>query len=575
MKQENNSLETMRHSTSHLLAAAVLELHPDTKFGIGPAIENGFYYDFDFKNPLTDADLGKIEQKMRELKNQKSKIKNQKLGIADAMGLFKDQPYKLELIDDLEKDGETEVSVYMLGDFVDLCRGPHVENTSEIGEFKLISLAGAYWRGSEKNKMLTRIYGVAFATQTDLDKYLAMLEEAKKRDHKKLGPQLGIFFLSETAPGMPYWLPKGTVIINELLKFWRTEHKNRGYLETITPLLNKKQLYEKSGHWDHYKDYMFVCDMGEDGAYCLKPMNCPNAMMIYQQTNHSYRELPLRYSDCDALHRHEKSGELNGLLRVQKFAQDDAHIFVTEDQIASEYQNILEIAKLFYGVFNIKFRIRLGTRPTDFMGDVETWNRAERDLEEILKKEKIDYYVGSGEGAFYGPKLDIMMKDCMGREWQTGTIQLDFQLPRKFDLKYVDSDGSEKTPVVIHRVIYGSLERFIGILIEHYAGEFPVWIAPVQVKILPVNDDMIPYAENIKKELEDEEIRVEIDEKAESLGKKIRNAELEKVPYMIIVGEKEKESGKISIRSKKDGDLGSLDLKEFIERIKKEIKDKK
>lgn len=575
MKSDDLSLETMRHSASHLMAAAILELHPDVKFAIGPAIENGFYYDFDFKNPLTDMDLGKIEQKMREIKNRKLEIKRAEIGFGEAREMFADQPYKIELINDLEKDGEKKVSIYKLGDFVDLCRGPHMENASEIGEFKLMSLAGAYWRGSEKNKMLTRIYGVAFATKEELENHLKMLEEAKKRDHRKLGPQLGIFFLDETAPGMPYWLPKGTVIVNELLKFWRIEHKKRGYFETITPLLNKKQLYEKSGHWDHYKDYMFICDMGEDGAYCLKPMNCPNAMTIYQQTKHSYRELPLRYSDCDALHRHEKSGELNGLLRVQKFAQDDAHIFVTEAQIADEYQRILEIAKLFYGIFNIKFKIRLGTRPEDFMGDPATWDRAEKDLEAIMKKEDIDYYIGPGEGAFYGPKLDIMMDDCMGREWQTGTIQLDFQLPRKFDLKYVDSDGSEKTPVLIHRVIYGSLERFIGILIEHYAGEFPVWISPVQVKILPVNDAMIPYAENVKREMEDQEIRVEIDGKAESLGKKIRNAEMEKIPYMIIMGEKEKESGKISVRSKKDGDLGALDIKEFMDRIVKEIREKK
>jgi threonyl-tRNA synthetase len=480
----------------------------------------------------------------------------------------------MEWLESIKDRGEV-ITIYKTGDeFVDLCAGPHVRYTSKIKAFKLLSIAGAYWHGDEKNKMLTRIYGTAFENKEELEKYLTNIEEAKKRDHRKLGPQLGLFFLDETAPGMPYWLPKGTIMINELLKFWRQEHQKRGYQETITPLLNKKKLYETSGHWDHYKDNMFICDMGDDGIYCLKPMNCPNAMTIFGQTKHSYRELPLRLSDCDALHRHEKSGELNGLLRVQKFEQDDAHIFVAESQIKSEYENILDIAKLFYSIFGIDFRIRLGTRPNDFMGDTETWDKAEKDLEEIMKDKDIKYFIGEGEGAFYGPKLDIMMKDTMGREWQTGTIQLDFQLPRRFNLKYTDSDGQEKTPVVIHRVIYGSLERFIGILIEQFAGSFPVWISPVQVKIIPITDGQQEYAQKIEQTLKEKGIRVELDDKSETMQNKIRNAAGEKIPYMIIVGGREAENNTISVRQRDGQDLGVMTLDKFLESIETQISKK-
>jgi threonyl-tRNA synthetase len=580
-KDKIDEIGFMRHSLAHLLAAAVLELYPDAKPTIGPAVDNGFYYDFDLPAEALAEEgfLQKIEKRMREILKTWTKFEEKEVGAEKAKEFFNDNPYKIELINELEEAGG-RITLYTSGKFTDLCVGGHVSDVKKISfdSWKLERVAGAYWRGDEKNKMLTRIYGLAFGSKKELEEYIKNQEEAQKRDHKKLGPQLGIFFLSDTAPGMPYWLPKGTIIINELLKFWREEHNKRNYLETITPLLNKKQLYETSGHWEHYKDNMFICDMGDNNVYCLKPMNCPNAMTIFQQTKHSYRDLPLRLSDCDALHRHEKSGELSGLLRVQKFAQDDAHIFVTEDQIASEYQNILEIAKLFYGIFNIKFKIRLGTRPTDFMGDVETWNRAEKDLETILKKESIDYYIGEGEGAFYGPKLDIMMNDVMGREWQTGTIQLDFQLPRKFDLKYTDKDGSEKTPVVIHRVIYGSLERFVGILIEHYAGNFPLWLSPVQVKVIPVRNTHNAYAQEVFDFLKENNIRAEVDLADENLGKKVRQAKNEKIPYWIVLGDKEVASKEVTIEARADGEgekLGSMPLQKFLEKIQKEIREKK
>ena len=572
-----SELQTIRHSTEHVLTQAMQRLFPN-KFlmAMGPATDDGFYFDFetlgDFK--VSENDFSTIEAEMVKIIKENLPIIRQEISLDDAKKLFADNPYKMEWLNSIENRGEV-ITIYKTGDeFTDLCAGPHLRYTKAIKAFKLLSIAGAYWHGDEKNKMLTRIYGTAFDSKEELQKYLDNLEEAKKRDHRKLGPQLGLFFIDETAPGMPYWLPKGTIIINELLKFWREEHQKRGYQETITPQLNKKQLYETSGHWDHYRENMFICDMKDDGIYCLKPMNCPNAMTIFKQGIHSYRELPLRLSDCDALHRHEKSGELNGLLRVQKFSQDDAHIFVTEDQIGEEYKKILEIAKLFYSIFGIQFKIRLGTRPDDFMGDIETWNRAEKELEQILIDNKFDYFIGEGEGAFYGPKLDILMDDCLGRQWQTGTIQLDFQLPRKFDLKYTDKDGQEKTPVVIHRVIYGSLERFMGILIEQFAGAFPFWISPTQVKIIPITDGQQEYAQKIEKELKENGIRVEIDDKSETMQNKIRNAATEKVPYMIIIGGREAENNTISVRQRDGQDLGSMPLSQFIDSLKDQISKK-
>lgn len=578
MSSKNSDLlHSIRHSAEHILTQAVQRLYPN-KFimAMGPATDDGFYFDFepvgDFK--ISDTDFPVIEAEMAKIVKENLPIVRQEITLEEAKKMFKDNPYKMEWLDSIQNRREV-ITIYKTGEeFVDLCAGPHVNSTNQVKAIKLLSIAGAYWHGDEKNKMLTRVYGTAFESQSELEQYLKNIEEAKKRDHRKLGPQLGLFFLDETAPGMPYWLPKGTIMINELLKFWRSEHQKRGYQETITPQLNKKQLYETSGHWDHYRENMFICDMGENEVYCLKPMNCPNAMTIFKQNIHSYRELPLRLSDCDALHRHEKSGELNGLLRVQKFAQDDAHIFVTEEQIGEEYKRILEIAKLFYSIFGIEFKIRLGTRPDDFMGDKKTWDLAEKELEAILKENKFDYFIGEGEGAFYGPKLDILMDDCLGRQWQTGTIQLDFQLPRKFNLKYTDSNGQEKTPVVIHRVIYGSLERFMGILIEQFAGSFPVWISPVQVKVIPITDKQLEYAQKIEKELQQKDIRVEIDDKAETMQNKIRNAAVEKIPYMIIVGGREAENNTISVRQRDGQDIGVLQLDEFLEKITDQISKK-
>jgi len=577
-KHQNDQLFKIRHSAEHILTQAMQTVFGKDSFymAMGPATDDGFYFDFesraDFK--LTEEDFPKIEAEMQKIIKQDLPITRKEISLEEAKKLFADNPYKMEWLEEI-KDRNEVISVYWTSDeFVDLCAGPHVSSTKEVVAIKLLSIAGAYWHGDEKNKMLTRVYGTAFSSQEQLDKHLANLEEAKKRDHRKLGPQLGLFFIDESAPGMPYWLPKGTVLINELLSFWRQEHQARGYFETITPLLNKKQLYETSGHWDHYKQHMFICNQDENNVYCLKPMNCPNAMTIYRQTKHSYREFPLRLSDCDALHRNEKSGELSGLLRVQKFSQDDAHIFVTEDQIKDEYQNILDIAKLFYSIFGITFKIRLGTRPDDYMGDIETWDKAEKDLKEILEKSGIEYFIGEGEGAFYGPKLDIMMKDFMGRDWQTGTIQLDFQLPRRFDLKYTANDGSEKTPVVIHRVIYGSLERFVGILIEHFAGAFPVWLSPVQAKIIPITDKQHDYAQKLMQDLKKEGIRVEVDDRSEKMQAKIRDAQLEKVPYMLIIGNREVESETLSVRQRDEQDLGALPVDQFIKQIKEQINTK-
>jgi threonyl-tRNA synthetase len=568
-----NQLSPLRHSAEHVLTLAMLRLYPN-KFlpAMGPSTDDGFYFDFETLNDfkINEDDFPKIEAEMTKIVKENLPIVRKEISLDEAKKIFKNNPYKMEWLDSIKNRNEV-ISTYTIGEFVDLCAGPHVRYTSKAKAFKLLSVAGAYWHGDEKNKMLTRVYGTAFESKADLENYLYVLEEAKKRDHRKIGPQLGLFFIDETAPGMPYWLPKGTIVINELLNFWRHEHQKRGYQETITPQLNKKQLYITSGHWDHYRENMFICDMGENEVYCLKPMNCPNAMTIFKQSLHSYRELPLRLSDCDALHRHEKSGELNGLLRVQKFSQDDAHIFVTEDQISEEYKKIIEIAELFYSIFGIKFKIRLGTRPDDFMGDIKTWNRAEKDLEKILIDNKIDYFIGKGEGAFYGPKLDILMDDCLGRQWQTGTIQLDFQLPRRFELKYTDKDGQEKTPVVIHRVIYGSLERFVAILIEQFVGAFPTWLSPVQVKVIPITDKQLKYAQKIEQNLKQENIRVEIDDKAETMQNKIRNATGEKIPYMIIIGGREEENNTISVRQRDGQDLGNMSFNEFLSQIKDQI----
>lgn len=573
MKKEH--LDNLRHSTAHLLAAAVMQLWPDTKRTIGPSIENGFYFDFDFGDvKISEDDFPKIEAKMREILPTWKMFERHELSAEDAKKEYPDNPYKHELIEEFTKDGE-KVTFYKSGDYWDLCKGGHSPHpSSDLKHFKLLSLAGAYWRGSEKNKMLTRIYGTVFPSKTELENYLNQIEEAKKRDHKKIGPQLELLMFHETSPGMPYWLPKGVTVYNELINFWRIEHQKRGYQEIMSPLLNKKELYQTSGHYEHYWDDMYHLETPDKEEYGLKAMNCPNAMIVFGARTRSYKDLPYRLSDTDTLHRNERSGTLNGLFRVREFRQDDAHIFVSEDQIKSEYQNIFEIVERFYSIFNIQYSFRLGTRPESYMGQVETWNKAETALKEILDQSGKEYFVLDGDGAFYGPKIDILMKDAIGRSWQMGTIQLDFQQPQRFDLKYTDSDGTEKMPIAIHRVIYGSMERFIGILIEHYAGAFPLWLAPVQVAILPIADRHTEYAQKVNEQLIQAGIRSELDTRQETLQSKIRSSTLQKVPFMGIIGDKEIEAGSISVRSRDGSDLGSMDISVFLQKVTNQI-DKK
>jgi threonyl-tRNA synthetase len=557
-----------------LLAAAVMELFPSVRLTIGPAIEDGFYYDFDNLKVSVD-DLPKVEEKMRELVKGWKRFERIEVSSNEAMEQFSNNKYKQELIKEFSDQGEV-LTFYKSGEFVDLCRGGHVENPAEeLKYFKLLSVAGAYWRGDEKNKMLTRIYGTAWPSQEELDNYLEMQEEAKKRDHKKLGPLLDLFMFHETAPGMPYWLPKGVILFNELVNFWREEHSKRGYQEIVSPILNKKELFVTSGHYDHYWEEMFVAGTEEEGEYGVKAMNCPNAHVVFGHKTRSYKDLPLRFSDTDTLHRNERSGTLNGLLRVRSFRQDDAHIYVSEDMVESEYKNVFEIVERFYSVFGLEYSFRLGTRDSEnFMGDVETWEKAEATLEKILGKSGIDYFIEEGDGAFYGPKVDILMKDALGRSWQMGTVQLDFQQPRRFNLQYVDTNGKFKTPIAIHRVIYGSLERFIGIIIEHFGGAFPTWLSPVQVKVLPIADAQVEYARNIARKMRDFGVRVEIDERSERLQAKIRDAQMEKVPYMLVIGKREAVEGKVAVRTRNEEDLGAMELERFMESIKKEIEDK-
>lgn len=573
---DKDKLNNLRHSCAHLLACAVLELWPETRLTIGPSIENGFYYDFDFgKVTISEEDLPKIEEKMRQTLPSWDNFSHREVLEKEAKEIYKDNSYKSELIDEIVQK-EEKITLYEVGNFEDLCKGGHTENPKkDIGAFKLLSLAGAYWRGSEKNKMLTRIYGTCFPSQKELDDYLNMLEEAKKRDHKKLGPKLELFFFADTAPGMAYWLPKGVTIYNQLLEFWRQEHTKRGYLEVFSPILNKKELYITSGHFDHYWQDMFIADMGEGEVYGVKAMNCPNAMTIFGFKTRSYKDLPLRLADTDPLHRFEKSGVLNGLFRVRSFRQDDAHIFVSEDQIEVEYQRLFEIVERFYSIFKLEYSFRLGKRPEKFMGDEKIWDHAEKVLQEILEKSGKPFVVAEKEGAFYGPKIDILMKDSLGREWQMGTLQLDFQQPVRFDLKYTDSLGQLKTPITIHRVIYGSLERFIGILIEHYGGALPTWLSPIQVQIIPIADRHLDYAQKVLGQLKDAKLRVEVDSRAEKMQGKIRDAQIEKIPYMLIIGDREVEQGKVAIRTREEKDLGAMDTKEFIKKITEEIAEKK
>ncbi len=528
---------------------------------------------------------------MRDIIRGKHPFTARALSVDEAQQLFANEPYKLELIEGLARgtvdengaplpDSEAAlITCYQQDTFVDLCRGPHVATTSDIhpNAVKLLNVAGAYWRGDETKAQLQRIYGTAWETSEDLTRYLELRAEAERRDHRRLGKELELFHIDPTAPGMPYWLPKGFKVLNELINFWRAEHERRGYQEIASPLINNKRLWELSGHWDHYKENMFIIPIDENTTYAVKPMNCPNAMIVYNLKKRSYRDLPLRLSDCDILHRHERSGTLHGLLRVQRIQQDDAHIFVTEDQIEDEYERIFNIARLFYSIFDLKYRFRMGTRPDGFIGDIETWNRAEAALKRILDRSSGpgNYVIEEGDGAFYGPKIDILMEDALGREWQMGTIQLDFQLPRRFDCRYTDSDGVEKHPVVIHRVIYGSLERFMGILIEHTAGAFPVWLAPIQVKLLTITDHQLPYAGEVRVRLREAGIRVEIDESGDRLNAKIRNAQLQKIPYMLVIGKQEVAQEQVSVRLRTEENLGPMSIDAFVALAQQAISDKR
>lgn len=576
MKKTSLKLEKIRHSLSHIMAHAVQDLFKDVKFGIGPTIEDGFYYDFDLPQSFKDEDLPKIEKGMKKLIAQNLEFKKTIETTVKAKKRSANQPYKLELIKELTKEKQP-ISYYTAGKFDDLCGGPHVKSTKEIpiDSFKLIRTAGAYWRGSENNPQLQRIYGIAFETKKELDKHLKLVEEAKKRDHRKLGRELELFMFHETAPGMPYWLPKGVILYNKLIEFWREEHQKHGYQEVFAPLINKQELYEISGHWKHYRENMFISKTEDKEVYGLKPMNCPNAMIVYGARRRSYRELPLRLGDTDTLHRYEPSGTLNGLFRVREFRQDDAHIFVAENQIKSEYEELFEITKRFYSVFNLEYSFRLGTRPEKFMGEKKTWDIAEKELKNILEKSGEKYFIEEGDGAFYGPKIDILMKDSIGREWQMGTLQLDFHIPKAFNLTYIDQNGKEKTPITIHRVIYGSLERFIGILIEHYAGAFPVWLSPTQIYIIPVGKAHFKFAKELGEQLTEEGLRVEVDLNRETVGYKIRKSEKIKVPYMLVIGDKEMKSRSLNVRIRGQKVVKKMTQKAFVDRIKKEIQEKK
>ena len=570
-----NGKKAYWHTTSHIMAQAIKRLYPEIKLAIGPSIDNGFYYDFDTEKPFTPEMLEAIEKEMKKIIKEDLPIERFELPRKEAIKFMeeKEEPYKVELINDLPEDAI--ISFYKQGEFTDLCAGPHVMSTGKIKAVKLLSSSGAYWRGNEKNKMLQRIYGISFPKASQVDEYVNMIEEAKKRDHRKLGKELELFFFDETAPGMAYWMPKGFTMMNTLIDFWRKEHKKRGYQEFSGPQLNSSELWKISGHWDHYKEDMFVLTDVDGNEQALKPMNCPNSIKIYQSKLRSYKDLPLRFNDVDVIHRNEKSGQLNGLFRVRMFRQDDSHNYITEEQIGSEIKDIIEIAKQLYSVFGLEYKLTLSTRPEeDFMGEIETWDKAENDLRKVLDEicGEGNYQVNEGDGAFYGPKIDIKMKDCLGREWQMGTVQLDFQLPQRFNLHYIDKDGNKKTPIMVHRALFGSFDRFIGIITEHFAGAFPTWLAPVQVRILPIADSHKEYAEKLKEKLEEYDIRVELDEREEKIGYKIREAQLQKIPYMLIVGDKEVEANAVGVRSRKDGDIGAMSVEDFINKIEEEIK---
>lgn len=565
------------HSSAHLMAEAIQSLFPQAKFTIGPPIENGFYYDIDLGDyTLSPDDLLKIEKKMEELTKRDVPYIRSEISADDALAFYKNlgNEYKVELIEGLKTNGDA-ITFYKHGTFTDLCRGPHVPSTGKIKAIKLLSATGAYWRGDEKNKMLQRVYGITFPTKKELDEYLFQLEEAKRRDHRKLGKELDLFVFHEISPGAPFWLPKGMIIFRELEKFLRSELDKRGYQEINTPMLVKKDLWERSGHWAHYQENMFRLEADET-IYSLKPMNCPESTYVYKHALRSYRDLPLRFSEIGRLHRNEVSGALGGLFRVRQITMDDAHIYCRPEQILEEITNLIELVEFFYSIFGLKPTYKLSTKPDGAMGDAKLWEQAEANLKQALVSNNIPFGVKEKDGAFYGPKIDIQIKDALNREWQVATIQLDFvMLPERFELEYVDIDGTRKRPVAIHRAIFGSFERFIGVLTEHFAGAFPTWLSPVQVAVLPITDSLNEYAKNVFQQLKENNVRVEFDERSEKIGYKIRDWEMKKVPYMLVVGEKEKQANAVSVRQHKKGDLGSQQLKEFITKINSEILEKK
>lgn len=559
-----------RHTASHIMAQAVKRLYPDAKLAIGPSVADGFYYDIDKEVPLIAEDLEKIEAEMKKIVKEALPIEQYTMPRDEAIAYFKEkgEPYKVELIEDLPED--EVISFYSQGEFTDLCAGPHLMTTKPVKAIKLTSLAGAYWRGSEKNKMLQRIYGTAYPKKAELDEYLHMMEEAKKRDHRKLGKELGLFMMRDEGPGFPFFLPKGMVLKNQLLDYWREIHRRNGYVEIATPIMLSRHLWETSGHWDHYKDNMYTTVIDEED-FAIKPMNCPGGILAYEAEPRSYRDLPLRMGELGLVHRHEKSGQLHGLMRVRCFTQDDAHIFMMPEQIRDEIKGVARLIDEVYSLFGFKYHVELSTRPENSMGSDEDWEMATSALQGALDDLQLNYVVNEGDGAFYGPKIDFHLEDSIGRTWQCGTIQLDFQLPLRFNLEYTGADGEKHRPIMIHRVAFGSIERFIGILIEHFAGAFPTWLAPVQVKVLPISDKYMEYGKTVLSELEHAGIRAELDTRAEKIGYKIREAQMQKIPYMLVVGAKEEEDGLVSVRSRFEGDEGQKNLSDFVAAIKMEI----
>ncbi|WP_251443364.1 threonine--tRNA ligase [Veillonella intestinalis] len=572
--EQQGGKDTLRHSASHIMAQAIKRLWPEAQLAIGPAIENGFYYDIDMEHVLVPEDLAKIEAEMQKIVKANFPIEKEVISREEALKLFKEknEAYKVELIEDLPADAE--ISMYRQGEFLDLCAGPHVASTGKVKAFKLQSLAGAYWRGDEKNKMLQRIYGTAFEKKEELEEYLHLLEEAARRDHRKLGKELGLFVIKEQGPGFPFFLPKGMALRNELENFWREVHHDFDYEEVRTPIILNRQLWEQSGHWFHYRENMYTTMIDEED-YAIKPMNCPGSILVYQNDMHSYRDFPIRMAELGLVHRHELSGALHGLFRVRSFTQDDAHVFMLPSQIKEELIKVIELFDRIYSQFGLTYTVELSTKPDNAMGDDAIWESATNALREAIEEKQIPYQINEGDGAFYGPKLDFHIRDSIGRTWQCGTIQLDMNLPERFQMEYIGEDGQKHQPIMIHRACFGSMERFIGILIEHYAGAFPTWLAPVQVKILPISEKHVEYAKKLRDAFKKSYIRVELDDRSEKIGYKIRQAQMEKVPYMLVVGDKEEQDGTVAVRSRLEGEKGAVKWEDFLADILKEAKERK